>query len=757
MKRFANALMFLGCLMVFPTMESADASMESADASILATELQNGVPVGNLSADTGGWLHFTIAVPSDSANLVMEIYGGTGDADLYTLFGAQPTTSNYDCGPFLFGNDEACLVSFPSAGTYYVSIHACEAFSGVTVKATYEEAPLAQELRNGQPVGVSGAQDSWKHFLINVPSGQARLEVKLSGGSGDADLYTRFGVPPTDEDYDCRSFAAGNDELCAVANPQAGTYYIGVHAYDEYSGVTLVATYGEPPAAQELQNGQTVAVSGSQGSWRHFFISVPAGQPSLEMKLSGGSGDADLYTKYGTMPTISDFDCRPFLGGNDETCTVTNPQAGDYYISVHAYMDYDGASLVATYASGGGTFIVTAVDDNLDHGDMVRMKNGLEGLGYTQEIMDTNVSSSELTSYLAMNVTTIYHTGHGYSGGVATSDGSISYSNVTLNAENTFFATCLTLIPTEWTSRFGSTANTLMGYTNKSYDNLDNTVVDNTIDELENGRSYPLAWYLANAGISYLSDRWAEYVREGSSIVEYSARSGNTPSSLTASDEWIAVESSGRVRVAPELAMDTRKFVGAFRNRLAFEAADTVTFADPAGLVLLGPVEEDQVHEVALEWLADLGGVPNDAVLDRVVPVERYDGAQTEIVGYSFHYQREMDGVAIGGNRVADHLTLLVGPDAVVAASRYWPTITTGVTRDVSESLLGVRTAISLAADEISQIVKGTGPIHLVAVQPVHGTRGPHQGDNQLRPAYEVQSANGLRFVIDAQTGDLLL
>jgi hypothetical protein len=36
-----------------------------------------------------------------------------------------------------------------------------------------------------------------------------------------------------------------------------------------------------------------------------------------------GSGDADLYVRRGTAPTTTLYDCRPFLPGSAETCTVT--------------------------------------------------------------------------------------------------------------------------------------------------------------------------------------------------------------------------------------------------------------------------------------------------------------------------------------------------------------------------------------------------------------------------------------------------
>jgi hypothetical protein len=38
-----------------------------------------------------------------------------------------------------------------------------------------------------------------------------------------------------------------------------------------------------------------------------------------------GSGDPDLYVRFGAAPTLTTFDCRPFQTGATETCTLTVP------------------------------------------------------------------------------------------------------------------------------------------------------------------------------------------------------------------------------------------------------------------------------------------------------------------------------------------------------------------------------------------------------------------------------------------------
>ena len=101
-----------------------------------------------------------------------------------------------------------------------------------------------------------------------------------------------------------------------------------------------------------LSNGQTISnISGSTGSWTYYKITVPSGQASLKISISGGTGDADLYVKLGAQPTSTSYDYRPYLTGNNESVSVTNPAAGDWYIGINGYQAYSGLSLTASYAA----------------------------------------------------------------------------------------------------------------------------------------------------------------------------------------------------------------------------------------------------------------------------------------------------------------------------------------------------------------------------------------------------------------------
>ncbi|KRG45949.1 peptidase S8 [Stenotrophomonas panacihumi] len=99
-------------------------------------------------------------------------------------------------------------------------------------------------LTSGVPVsGLSASTGASLNYAIAVPAGRSTLTVKIAGGSGDADLYVRFGSAPTDTTYACRPYLSGNTETCTISAPSTGTYYIRVKAYSTFSGVTLTATY----------------------------------------------------------------------------------------------------------------------------------------------------------------------------------------------------------------------------------------------------------------------------------------------------------------------------------------------------------------------------------------------------------------------------------------------------------------------------------------------------------------------------------
>ncbi|HKI04415.1 MAG TPA: pre-peptidase C-terminal domain-containing protein [Thermoanaerobaculia bacterium] len=77
------------------------------------------------------------------------------------------------------------------------------------------------------------------YWTVDVAAGAKPLTVTTEAGTGNADLYVRFGAPPTLSLTDAVSAGSANQESVTVAAPRVGRYYIGVYAKSPYSGVNL--------------------------------------------------------------------------------------------------------------------------------------------------------------------------------------------------------------------------------------------------------------------------------------------------------------------------------------------------------------------------------------------------------------------------------------------------------------------------------------------------------------------------------------
>ncbi|MBV8757976.1 MAG: pre-peptidase C-terminal domain-containing protein [Deltaproteobacteria bacterium] len=204
-------------------------------------------------------------------------------------------------------------------------------------------------LQNGVGITISGATNNQQNWTFSVPAGTSTLTVTLNGGTGDADLYVKAGSAPTLSSYDCRPYVNGNTETCTFTSPAAGTWYVMVNGYAAYSGVTLKATWGADTTTALSNNVPVGGISGATGSQQYWKLTVPAGQTQVVFQISGGTGDADLYVKSGSKPTTTSYNCRPYINGNSETCTIANPAAGDWYVMLRGYAAFSGVSLVGHY------------------------------------------------------------------------------------------------------------------------------------------------------------------------------------------------------------------------------------------------------------------------------------------------------------------------------------------------------------------------------------------------------------------------
>lgn len=100
---------------------------------------------------------------------------------------------------------------------------------------------------------------------------------------------------------------------------------------------------------EALTSGAAVTgIDGDAESVRYYGIEVPSGASELTVSVSGGTGDVDLYLRHGQLPQEFVYDCRPLREGNDETCTVTAPVAGHWYVMLRGHAAYADVTLLPT-------------------------------------------------------------------------------------------------------------------------------------------------------------------------------------------------------------------------------------------------------------------------------------------------------------------------------------------------------------------------------------------------------------------------
>ena len=154
------------------------------------------------------------------------------------------------------------------------------------------------------------------------------------------------------------AWAFGDTTTSTQTNPlhtyaAAGSYTASLTVTDD-DGITdtthQTVAVTEADGTTVIANGETLtSLSANKREWLYFKVLLPLNVGQLTISISDGSGDADLYTRHGEKPTLSDYDCRPYKWGNNETCTHTSPDEGATYIGIRAYSAFSGVSLSVSY------------------------------------------------------------------------------------------------------------------------------------------------------------------------------------------------------------------------------------------------------------------------------------------------------------------------------------------------------------------------------------------------------------------------
>ena len=292
---------------------------------------------------TGACIVSMTAAQNVTASFTLQIFpltvsrGGNGSGTVTS------TPAGISCGSTctvgLVANSQVTLAAAPAAGSVFAGWSgACSGMGACTVSMTAAQNVTASF---SLPVVVYG--------LTITTVGAGTVSSSPAGLNCTAACTA--------------SFPSGST-LVLTATPASGYVFAGWSGACTGTGACSLAmtsakavearfTAVPPSTVSLLQNGAALTrLAGSANSMQMFAIDVPAGARNLVVASSGGTGNADLYVRYGQRPVVGlAQDCVPLRAASTETCQFSTPGKGTYFIMLRGASAFAAVSLSATYST----------------------------------------------------------------------------------------------------------------------------------------------------------------------------------------------------------------------------------------------------------------------------------------------------------------------------------------------------------------------------------------------------------------------
>ncbi len=222
--------------------------------------------------------------------------------------------------------------------------------------------------------GVESAAHDLNYKVEDVTDAFAQVGVKCApianeppkadfgyGVTTDSDKVIQFTDKSSDSDgkvvtwaWDFGDGATSTEKSPVHEYAAYGNYKVQLTVTDDKGATAAksVSVKVRDAKGSELQNGVAISdLSAESGTLTNYFFKVPEGTKTVVISTDGGTGDSDMYVKFGSAPTTSSWDYRPYKVGNTESVKITGAQVkpGVYYIMLNAYRAYSGMSLKATF------------------------------------------------------------------------------------------------------------------------------------------------------------------------------------------------------------------------------------------------------------------------------------------------------------------------------------------------------------------------------------------------------------------------
>jgi len=339
-------------------------------------------------------LYFRVTSPDGLPALKVATSGATGNLAMFVRYGSPPDLwwGEYDCVSASSPTDEQCLIQNPAGGDWYILLYGPGTFEGVSLLVQAGEAAPVIHLSptslffQGLTDPLTGAVVAAARPISMQDRDKLPSARTLTGGKSYTGVGSKDASPRSfDPEQPVRlgntgavdlNWTAASDQTWLAVSPSAGALEpanyaeltVGVNATGLAPGFHIgTLTIADPSAFNSPQTVWALLsisqlgllelgvprenMSGDRNvGLQYFRVKVPIGAQDLHITTSDGTGDLDLFVRRGSPPDLYswEFDCVSGGWTNEESCSFPEPAAGDWYILIYPYAEFQGATLLAT-------------------------------------------------------------------------------------------------------------------------------------------------------------------------------------------------------------------------------------------------------------------------------------------------------------------------------------------------------------------------------------------------------------------------
>lgn len=223
--------------------------------------------------------------------------------------------------------------------------------SGLSAATTYYYRVYASNSRGSSPYSnTAGATTQQSAVGCSYSISPTSASFTSSGGNGSVSVSAGAG---------CARSATSGASWITITSGSSGTgsgtvgYAVAANtSTSARAGTMTIAGYTFTVSQAAASGGgggsdvlltsgvpynDALSATAPQTAWKYYYIDVPSGSSSLVVDLYNMTADVDLYIKFNAKPTLSFWDCRPYIGGTSEQCSFSTPAAGRWWIGVNNY------------------------------------------------------------------------------------------------------------------------------------------------------------------------------------------------------------------------------------------------------------------------------------------------------------------------------------------------------------------------------------------------------------------------------------